>query len=386
MKKKFMLATMSAILMSTSIMCHLNAYADDSVEVYNGSDASTSNDDDSDGEVFAEEEREPSQSYIVPEDKTLTKNETCIDTNNGTVTNNAGTITDNFGTIGHNTGTVENNYVSQDGGIIELSDSFANNTFYNIIINGNGSIVTDYSSQIVEKNDKLWVGNSPNGYYITVQTDSKNTLDTSKYNEGEFVLNDDNTWSFGDIDNPITIYFKLIKTNSSNSNSSNSNNNSNNSAPAEPSNVKFLSRAEYAPEPLIKEASNMEAKTKVPSHSILATNMLVQNSLFDIKVDATNASSTSSQKYLAQKLINPNVNILLTLNIYPRRNLSLTENGSLTYITWDNLPKNDPGPVYAIAYNQIDGAYVLEGTVDANGAATFSGFKLRPASTITICK
>lgn len=42
--------------------------------------------------------------------------------------------------------------------------------------------------------------------------------------------------------------------------------------------------------------------------------------------------------------------------------------------------------VYAVVYNQIDGAYVITGYLDANGVATFSGFKLRPASTITICR
>ena len=44
------------------------------------------------------------------------------------------------------------------------------------------------------------------------------------------------------------------------------------------------------------------------------------------------------------------------------------------------------GPVFAVVYNQKDGAYVINGTLGANGTATFQGFKLRPASTITICK
>ena len=73
-------------------------------------------------------------------------------------------------------------------------------------------------------------------------------------------------------------------------------------------------------------------------------------------------------------------------NIYPRRDLSIAENGSLQTLTWNNLPKNQAGPVYAVVYNQIDGAYVINGILDANGTATFTGFKLRPASTITICK
>ena len=55
-------------------------------------------------------------------------------------------------------------------------------------------------------------------------------------------------------------------------------------------------------------------------------------------------------------------------------------------LIWNNLPGNQAGPVYAVVYNQTDGAYVLNGTLDAEGTAVFTGFKLRPASTVTICK
>ena len=106
----------------------------------------------------------------------------------------------------------------------------------------------------------------------------------------------------------------------------------------------------------------------------------------DLKVHSVDNRTAVNQKFLAQTLVGPNVQILLTEGIYARRDLSVKENGSLETLTWDNLPKNQAGPVFGVVYNQIDKAYLINGMLDANGKATFQGFKLRPASTITICK
>ena len=142
-----------------------------------------------------------------------------------------------------------------------------------------------------------------------------------------------------------------------------------------------------ASEPEIVIIDHDTFKSEAPSKTVIASNTLGAKSLFDLKVHAADDRTKANQKFLVQTLlIDPNAKILITENIYPRRDLSTTENGSLQTLTWNNLPKNQAGPVYAVAYNQIDGAYVINGLLDANGTATFIGFKLRPASTITICK
>ena len=127
-------------------------------------------------------------------------------------------------------------------------------------------------------------------------------------------------------------------------------------------------------------------KSEAPSKTVMSTNTMGADKFFDFKVHAADSRTIANQEFLAQTLVGPKVQILLTENVYSRRDLSIAENGSLQALTWNNLPKNQPGPVYAVVYNQIDGAYEIKGILDANGTATFTGFKLRPASTITICK
>ena len=127
-------------------------------------------------------------------------------------------------------------------------------------------------------------------------------------------------------------------------------------------------------------------KSEAPSKTVIVADTIGAKSFFDMKVHAADEKTTTNQKFLASSLVRADANILLTQNIYPRRDLSTTENGALKVLIWNNLSKNQAGPVYAVVYNQIDGAYVINGILDANGTATFTGFKLRPASTITICK
>lgn len=99
-------------------------------------------------------------------------------------------------------------------------------------------------------------------------------------------------------------------------------------------------------------ASEMPAKT------------VVANNLFDLKVHSADEKTTTNQMFLAKSLVGANVKMLLTENIYPRRDLSATENGSLQSLAWNNLPKNQAGPVFAVVYNQTDGAYTISGTLD----------------------
>ena len=128
-------------------------------------------------------------------------------------------------------------------------------------------------------------------------------------------------------------------------------------------------------------------KSEAPAHTVIASETATDAyGLFDLKVHKADAKSTANQEFLAKTLVGPNVQILLTQNIYPRRDLAIAENGALKKLTWNNLPKNQAGPIFAVVYNETDGAYVINGTLDANGTAVFNGFKLRTASTITICK
>ena len=128
-------------------------------------------------------------------------------------------------------------------------------------------------------------------------------------------------------------------------------------------------------------------KSDAPEHTVIASEAATDAfGLFDLKVHKPDEKTTANQEFLAKTLVGPNVQILMTQNIYPRRDLSTTENGFAKKLTWNNLSKEQAGPVFAVIYNETDGAYVLNGTLDANGTAVFNGFKLRSASTITICK
>ena len=127
-------------------------------------------------------------------------------------------------------------------------------------------------------------------------------------------------------------------------------------------------------------------KSEAPPKTVIATDNIGSQTFFDLKVHSADDKTLTNQKLLVQYLVRQNANIILTQGIYPGRDLSAAENGSLKVLIWNNLPGNQAGPVYAVVYNQTDGAYVLNGTLDAEGTAVFTGFKLRPASTVTICK
>lgn len=102
-------------------------------------------------------------------------------------------------------------------------------------------------------------------------------------------------------------------------------------------------------------------KSELPSKSVLAVNLADLNLFFDMKVHAADEKTNINQELLVQNLVSPNANILLTKNIYPRRDLGMDEEGEEKILTWNNV-------------------------LDVNGTVVFNGFKLRSASTITICK
>lgn len=127
-------------------------------------------------------------------------------------------------------------------------------------------------------------------------------------------------------------------------------------------------------------------KSEAPSKTVIVTDGIGATSFFDMKVHAADEKTNTNQKFLVQNLVGPKAKVLVTENIYPRRDLGTAENGATKILTWNNLPKNQAGPVFAVVYNEKDGAYVLNGVLDANGTAVFNGFKFRDASSVTICK
>ena len=127
-------------------------------------------------------------------------------------------------------------------------------------------------------------------------------------------------------------------------------------------------------------------KSEAPSKTVIVADSVGATSFFDMKVHAADEKTNTNQKFLVQNLVGPKAKVLVTENIYPRRDLGTAENGATKILTWNNLPKNQAGPVFAVVYNEKDGAYVLNGVLDANGTAVFNGFKFRDASSVTICK
>lgn len=127
-------------------------------------------------------------------------------------------------------------------------------------------------------------------------------------------------------------------------------------------------------------------KSEAPGGTVIAAGSVDTKEFFDLKVHPTNDKNAANQILLAKGMIGPSAQAVITKDIHPRRDLSVTENGASMVLKWNSLPKNQAGLVKAVVYNQTDGAYVINGTLDNNGTAVFTGFKLRSASTVTICK
>lgn len=127
-------------------------------------------------------------------------------------------------------------------------------------------------------------------------------------------------------------------------------------------------------------------KSEAPGGTVIAAGSVDAKEFFDFKVHPTDDKNAANQKLLAKGMLGPNAQAVITKDIHPRRDLSVAENGASMVLKWNSLPKNQAGLVKAVVYNQTDGAYVINGTLDNNGTAVFTGFKLRSASTVTICK
>ena len=139
--------------------------------------------------------------------------------------------------------------------------------------------------------------------------------------------------------------------------------------------------------PVVKEVIDRDTyKSSVPSKTVMSIDANGKMDM-DMKVHPSSQQSETNQKFL----VNYNAGqfgkvptIILTSDIFMRNDLLSARYCQKDKLVWNNLNYKIPGNVYAVVYNETDGAYLINGIIDANGNATFEGFILRPASTITI--
>lgn len=127
-------------------------------------------------------------------------------------------------------------------------------------------------------------------------------------------------------------------------------------------------------------------KSSVPSKTVTALD--ATNKLdMDLKVHPSSEKSITNQNFLANYFagqLGVKAKIINTDDVFMRNDLLTARYGQKDKLCWNELNYKIPGAVYAVVYNQTDGAYLISGIIDANGNAVFEGFILRPASTITI--
>lgn len=368
MKKTILGIILAGTLVIAPLAGHMDAYANDSVAVYDDSDATGGDN------TFSEDDCAPGQEYSVGQSDTLTNNEAVIATNAGTVVNNFGTVTNNGGIVTNNfatvggSGTVTNNYVSNNGGTVTGSNNVLS-TYYNIVF-GNGGTYTN-ASDIVNANNLLWLKgvslDSPTPNFITVKAMDGKTLDyavdgNGKIDFSRFTKNQDGTWTLSGINSPLSFYFKVLMTDP-------------NPAPTQ---------QEEKAEPVKTDGDTF--KSEAPKNTVICMNALGGQNIYDLEVHAPDARTVANQQLLAQTMVGLDAKFIVTKNFSLRNKLSAAEEGSAQTLYWNNLPKNEAGSVYGVVYNQKDGAYLIAGKIDLNGTAVFNGFKIRPTSTITICK
>lgn len=124
-------------------------------------------------------------------------------------------------------------------------------------------------------------------------------------------------------------------------------------------------------------------KSEAPYGTVGVTNN--NSKIGDLKVHKVTAITEANQKLLANyyaQTIGKKARILTTVSVHPRRDLG-ADNGKIETLIWNNLEKKVQ-PVYAVCYNQKDGAYFISGTLDANGTAKLNNFVLRDATNVTI--
>lgn len=143
------------------------------------------------------------------------------------------------------------------------------------------------------------------------------------------------------------------------------------------------------------EASNVEKtesiivdrdtfKSELPSKTFLAKKN--DNDFADMKVHSVDDTTRTNQLLLMKNLVGENAVERLTTAIYAPGLGTGADNGQKRTLVWnDSTNSGIPGAaVYAVVYNQTDGAYVIRGTYTDRSTIVFPDFIYRDASTITI--
>ena len=128
-------------------------------------------------------------------------------------------------------------------------------------------------------------------------------------------------------------------------------------------------------------------KSCLTSGSILTKPSLSSGKVDELKAHEMSSKDLANQKLLLNAYATQNkikTNVIASYDIFTKRDLTTSENGANQVLIWKNLTNTKTGNIYALCYNQTDGAYWISGVVDAFGTATFTGYKFRPASSITI--
>lgn len=128
-------------------------------------------------------------------------------------------------------------------------------------------------------------------------------------------------------------------------------------------------------------------KSCLPSKTIIVGDASTPGSFFDMKAHEMSETTAANQDFLAN--LHPaakgkKIKVISRFDIYPRRDLTTTEKGSVNTFTWNDLKNTTPGTIYAVCYSQNGGAYYLTGTVDAKGTAAFPNFIVNEATSITV--
>ena len=129
-------------------------------------------------------------------------------------------------------------------------------------------------------------------------------------------------------------------------------------------------------------------KSEVASKTILAVNPANSAEYMDMKAHALDARTTTNQAFLAnyyaKSLGGSKANVVIHYGVYTRRALNTAEKGTKRTLVWKNLSGTKAGAIYAVCYDIDNKAYLLSGTVDANGTATFKDYIYSEACNMTL--
>lgn len=128
-------------------------------------------------------------------------------------------------------------------------------------------------------------------------------------------------------------------------------------------------------------------KSELPPNTVVVKDKNDVKNYKDMKVHSLDKVTEANQQFLASYYANQmgkEASAILGYGVYVRSAIPTNEVGTKKLLVWNNLSYKTPGAIYAVCYNQKDGAYLLSGTVDKNGTATFDGYILRDATSITV--